>query len=76
MNRKVIKRYKIFLTIILSTLIISSVFSSATNINSNEKYKEYITTCKIDKNVIKKDLESGVEVKGAELKEYNNLQIK
>ena len=41
-----------------------------------EQYKEIVETEKIDKNAIKADLKSEIEIPGAELEKKDNLQIK
>lgn len=41
-----------------------------------KKYKTQVVTTKIDKNAIKKDIKDGATVKGAQLIENQNLQIK
>ena len=41
-----------------------------------EKYKETVTTIKVDKNAIKDAIKNGAEIEGVELKENKSIQIK
>lgn len=63
-----------------NNLVLSFRKSKQTQISEDaiipEKYIKIKTTESVDKTLLKKDIESGIEIQGVQIVEINNLQIK